>query len=325
MVAAEPKQNLKISVAVLTRQRPRMLAELIKSFGHMELPENCEVRCLIVENDKEPNTKDLVYSLFPLPNGLEVDYVLETDLGIPQARNRAAREALESRADVMTFVDDDEIVDEHWLSELVSSYRMGGCSLIGGPVRITLQDKNLSWIERSMYNGVQKHFEKLEAKANASTKENPQPVVTNNWLADVSLFGYENIWFDESLRFTGGSDSKFFRDVTTKGFKSRWNPDAIVYAVMPKDRLSFWDQFRTARDRTMNRFHLVLKNRKAAKVRLLFSVPIKVMVITALVIAVPFTRGKTLYGVARTAGWVVGRIGAAFGGKSKLYTKILGN
>ena len=91
--------HLKVVVASLTRGRPRMLAELIRSWGQMDLPENCDVRFLIVENDSQPASRGVVEAAEPLGNGARIDYVLETEPGIPFARNRAAREAIAQGAE----------------------------------------------------------------------------------------------------------------------------------------------------------------------------------------------------------------------------------
>lgn len=319
------QKHLSIVVAALTRKRPNMVADLIASLGDIKLPDNCDIRCLIVENDEAPNTKTQIENLMPLKNGLELTYVLETEPGIPFARNRAAEETVALGADLMTFVDDDETVDADWLVNLVTAYRNNDAVLVGGPVRVAPAVPNLTWLERSMHDGVAKHFKELEDRANNATAAKPQVVVTNNWLAETQLFTKYKLRFDPQLRFTGGEDSKFCRDVWALDLKTHWVPSAIVYATMPKDRLSFAHQFRDVRDRAITRFHMLHTKRRGARIRLIASVPFKALVALILLVAVPFTGGKTIFSLAATTGWIAGRAGAAFGQKSTLYTKIVGN
>lgn len=319
------EEHLSIVVAALTRRRPNMVASLIKSLGTMKLPDNCTIQCLIVENDDSPKTQSIIQNLLPLPNDLELTYALETEQGIPFGRNRAAKDAIAMGADLLAFIDDDETVEIDWLINLVDAYRTSGAPLVGGPVRVAPEVKNLSWLERAMHAGVEKSFKKIEEGVKSSTKERPQTIVTNNWLAETKLFTHYNLQFDPKMRLTGGTDSKFCRDVWNLGLKTYWEPTAIVLATMPKDRLSFSYQFRNARDRTMTRFHMLHTQRKAARLRLLASVPFKALVSIALLTALPFTNGKSIFALATTTGWIVGRIGAIFGKRSTLYSKLVGN
>lgn len=52
--------HLDITVAVLTRQRPRMLTSLLASWRETQLPAHCTIRFLVVENDTAPHSRDLV-------------------------------------------------------------------------------------------------------------------------------------------------------------------------------------------------------------------------------------------------------------------------
>ncbi len=111
-----------VTVAVLTRGRPVMLQALLDSWAGIDPPPDCVVRFLVVENDDEPRARDLVTARHPLPAGA-LDYVLETDPGIPFARNRAAREAIVAGHELLAFVDDDEVVARDWLDRLIAGYR----------------------------------------------------------------------------------------------------------------------------------------------------------------------------------------------------------
>ncbi|WP_299550644.1 glycosyltransferase family 2 protein [uncultured Tateyamaria sp.] len=317
--------TLKITVAALTRKRPRMLATLLDSYGAMMLPENCEVQCLIVENDETDASRYVVDQASQLANGLTVTYVLDTELGIPFGRNRAAKEAIAWGANLLTFVDDDEFVDREWLVEIVARYRKTGAALIGGPVLIPASQEDLTRLERIFHQELTDHYVQRAEGAIPAAEQGRASPVTNNWLGETKLFTEHGIWFDETLRFTGGSDSRFFHTARDMGLHLDWAPKAIVYATMSADRLNFKTQLREAHSRTINRIRLDQVNKRFYWLRLPFSLLLKLISATLLAITLPFTGGKGILKLTRRLGLVTGRISAAFGGNSSLYTKIFGN
>ncbi len=320
--------HLTITVAALTRGRPQMLERLILSWGQMDVPDNATVRCLIVENDDTALSEQIVLKHKLLANGLALDYVLETELGIPFGRNRAAKEAIAAGHDLLAFVDDDEYVAQDWLVRLLDGYRNSHAVLLGAPLRCAPAQDGLTSMQRLMHRNIKQRYDQKEARAAklASLNETPRvTVVTNNWLAETRLFDKDGIWFDENMRFTGGTDSKLCAEVKAAGFKVGWVADAHVYEIIPEDRLSFGYQFARARDQSNTHFARRIERQPFARYSVILRVPIKLIEITVLTIALPLTKGRTLLKIARSSGWLVGRIGASFGRQSSLYRTTTGS
>lgn len=329
-MTSNPARNrhLTIVVATLTRQRPTMLQALLLSWGRMVLPPDCTLRCLVVENDSAENSRQMVETC-RMPNGAALAYVLEPELGIPFARNRAAREAIAGGADLLAFVDDDEEVAPDWLDRLVAGYRRSDAVLIGAPLRIgPLTDPAARWSERLMHRSLSARYLRKEARAARRADLPGCPgvtVVTNNWLAETGLFTEHGLWFDETMRFTGGSDAKFCADARTAGLRVGWVTDAFVHETVPPERLSFLYQFRRGRDQSNTHFLRRIAKRPASRFGVLVSVPLRAVLVMALILALPLTRGRTYVDVARSAGWIVGRLSALAGRRSALYSQVTGN
>ena len=320
--------HLTITVSSLTRKRPAMVKALVESWGAMDVPDNCTVICLIVENDTAPETQALIEGMNPLPNGLAQRYVLEPEPGIPFGRNRAAKEAIANGSDLLVFADDDEVVAKDWLVRLVAGYRAGEAVLLGAPLRTAPPLDGLSKLEQIMHANIAARYTSKERRAASLASLNATPrvtVVTNNWMGETRLFSEAGIWFDESMRYTGGTDSKLCAEVKDAGYTVGWVKDAYVYETIPRDRLSFGYQFARARDQANTHFHRKMQAKPIALYGLILHLPTKTIAALALLIALPLTGGKTLLKLARTTGWMVGRIGAAFGTRSKLYTNITGD
>jgi len=318
---------LTIVIATLTRDRPQMLRALMESWGAMDLPPDCTLSCLVVENDSHPAALPVVRAADPLPNGLRVTHVLEPEQGIPFARNRAAREAVARGADLLAFVDDDEVVEPDWLVRMVAGYRASGAVLLGAPLRAAPLLGPVSWLRRLMYHNVAARYRHKEARAARLAGLAGTPgvtIVTNNWLADTRLFIDHGLWFDEEMRFTGGTDSKFHAEVRRRGLPTAWVSDAVVSEIVPADRLSFLYQYRRGRDQSTTAFRRKLEERPLAALTLPILLPLRLIAVILLALAVPFTAGQTLLPLARGLGFITGRLRAVVGLRSTLYRQVTG-
>lgn len=320
--------HLDITVAVLTRQRPRMLDSLLASWRETELPQHCTIRFLVVENDTKPHSRDLVEREAISFENSTLTHVLETEIGIPFGRNNAAREALSNGSKLLIFVDDDEVVAADWLVKLVSGYRSSQAVLLGAPLRAGACVPEAGRFARIMHRNIASRYRRIEKRAAAKATLNSTPgvtIVTNNWLAETSLFQEHDIWFDEALRYTGGSDAKFYDDVKAKGLTTGWVADAFVYETIPIERLSFNYQYARGRDQANSHFRRKLAQSPKKGWELLALVPLKAIIAVVLAVGIPITGGKTLLACARTTGWISGRIGVIRGQKSALYSEVTGS
>ena len=292
------------------------------------IPEKVKVTFLVVENDTEERSKDLIETLRPAFKNCDLVYALETEPGIPFARNRAATESIEIGSDLLLFVDDDEEVPRDWLQKIIQGYRNSEAKLIGAPLRARRPKEHLTFLQKLMFTNLKSRYRKKERRASrkASLKGTTGvTIVTNNWLAETSLFSEHNIWFDESMRHTGGTDSKFYAEVIAKGIQTAWVQGAHVYETIPPERLSFLYQYGRARDQSNTNFRR--KNNGTVRLNLivLTSILIKLIAVIGLIITLPITAGRTLMTLARALGWIAGRIGAIAGSKSTLYSSTTGN
>ncbi|KQU62749.1 hypothetical protein ASC75_16345 [Aminobacter sp. DSM 101952] len=316
--------RLRLCVAAITRQRPIMLGELLASWTACEMPPFTDVSFIVVENSAQPDCRDIVLGA---AKGLELDYRLEPCIGIPFARNRAVEHALESGADLVAFVDDDERVAADWLVELVAEYRRSRALLIGGPVEAQPPAVPLSRWRRAILRGVQQRFRHKAAVArrqSAAGRPERITIVTNNWLAQRDLFVVHRLRFDERDPMSGGSDSAFDHEVTRRGLAKAWADRAMVYETMPPSRLTFSYQFRRARDQSLASFTRKGRggDRRAASIAVLLAFRLLATAVTAL--TVPVRGGPGVLALARASGWSAGRILGLLGSRSRLYAEVTG-
>lgn len=204
-----------------------MLQRLIDSYFRLKVPSDISVNLLIVENDSQPNCKSLVEA--ESQNGLlPIDYYHEPRLGIPIARNRCVKLAINRNQDYIAFIDDDEWFTDSWLETIWQYHQtQPPNSVIQGSVKSELPAD------------APKHLYPFFQRKDQPTGQKLHMCRTNNVLVPLSLFTHHGLLFDESRPFAGGTDSKLFRAAHALGVPLIYCSEAMVYEEVPRTRLSY--------------------------------------------------------------------------------------
>jgi glycosyltransferase involved in cell wall biosynthesis len=135
-----------ITVAVCTRDRPDGLARLLATLRDQEY---ARMRVLVVDNaPSDRRTRQLVSAL---SREQDIEYILEPRPGLSWARNRAIEEI---DTEVIAWVDDDELCDPWWSTEIARGFvEVSGADAVTGIViPAELRTQSQVWFER--YFGV---------------------------------------------------------------------------------------------------------------------------------------------------------------------------
>lgn len=318
--------GLNVLVVTLTRRRPEMLANLLASWLELDLTEGNEVYFLVVENDDQPNSEELVRSFLASDGSARIQYVLETKPGIPLARNRALDFARSGNMDLLCFVDDDEVVTRDWLVELLKEYRRSGAVLIGGPARPKRPVHPLNRTSEAIFAAL----ELEEAKRERHWAEKAKKAVyshitvgTYNWMIDLNATRELKPRFDEKMRWSGGSDAQFCADLKSEGITISWAPNAIVYETQPAERLTGYYILNTARERYKTYLERKLRENPFIAIYIAILLPLK---LTGILIALPISvfRKRIWIKLLRACGWIWAVFDVMFRKSSRLYEKTTG-
>jgi succinoglycan biosynthesis protein ExoM len=321
--------HLTVAVCAITRNRRSMFSDMLASFRSMSVPADVTVVFVFVENNGEATVKPVIDEYRAAMPGRDVRFAHEPDLGIPVARNRAIDEALDAGADVVLFVDDDETVADDWLERMIDRYRTTELMLIGGPVRPAFYGPPENRWQLGIRRGIEDRYKDKIDKANARLRNGTQnriTVITSNWLADAVLFTRHRLRFDPNLRFTGGSDTQFFRDAVACGTVTGWCPDAFVYEMQPPERVSARYQYWRAAEQARASLHAKIRKigKPAALAQFIPLCIARSFGLAATALLIPLLGGRIAVRVARSAGWIAGRTTGFFGAQSSLYRRTTG-
>ncbi len=216
---------LRITLCVITRRRPAELQRLLGSLERLRGPAGTALSLLVVENDEAGSegatTRALATSRLP------TRHVFEPRVGIPFARNRCLDEAA-AASDYLVFLDDDETVDPALVERLLATARATDAAIVTGPALPAFPPDAPAWAARS---GA---YDPPRYATGA-----PRPFAyTNNVLFAAELVRDGAARFDESMRYTGGSDKEFFARLARAGHRIVWADDAVTFEWYPRERLT---------------------------------------------------------------------------------------
>jgi succinoglycan biosynthesis protein ExoM len=133
ILGAEPDDRL-IAVCICTAARPRSLETVLRAVGAANLAVVGQVTVIVVDNRPGTGAGRAVENArgsLPVPVELHV----EPQAGISFARNRAVAAALAGGADLLAFLDDDDLPQPDWLDQLLRVQRMTGADIVFGGSR----------------------------------------------------------------------------------------------------------------------------------------------------------------------------------------------
>ncbi|MEP1094355.1 MAG: glycosyltransferase family 2 protein [Cyclobacteriaceae bacterium] len=227
-----------IAIGLGTRDRPKMLSQILESFARLKLPEEVVVKLIICENGSSKEVKELV-SEFEKKLPFEITFLQETVIGIVFMRNMILNEAINNGSSFLAFVDDDEQVDPHWLVRLEEARVKFSADVVQGHVEQHFPlVPNLDLLQKFFPGSFDKN-----------TGDELDVAYTNNVLFDVSLVRNLGLRFNERFNLTGGSDSFFFSQLKEKGARIVFCKEAIVTETVPESRANIeWVLSRTYRN-----------------------------------------------------------------------------
>ncbi|HEY7768427.1 glycosyltransferase, partial [Longimicrobium sp.] len=126
---------MKVAVCAVTYLRPRGLARLLEGLAALRFGggRGPELEIVVVDNDPARSAEavcDEWSDRLPWP----LRYRHEERRGVSHARNAAVAAAREAGAEMMAFIDDDEVPQPGWLDELLRVQAQHDADVVAGPV-----------------------------------------------------------------------------------------------------------------------------------------------------------------------------------------------
>ncbi|WP_208349027.1 glycosyltransferase family A protein [Pseudaestuariivita rosea] len=306
-----------IAIGTITRRRADMLKKLLDSYVAMQRPADANLIFIIVEND-DAKTLTAQIDAFQTSVDAPVIYDLEQTPAIPLARNKVLELALEHGCDFLTFVDDDEFVDQDWLVKIYRAMDAHNLDLAGGPIRQVPYTDELSFWQKHQLDFTNEILAKRHEEYRDRIHESDDALMkiySNNWCCRLSFVKENDLRFSTELLVSGGSDLRFCNDLRDQGGRIGWVQDAWLTETIPPHRLTLRYFYKRSRDHATLR-HYFSPKRRGRLIKISVSRSLEAVLS---LIAVPIKGPRYFIKTIRKAALAAGAMTALFGGQSKHY------
>lgn len=227
---------MKLVFAFCTYNRASRLPALIRAMRLQSCPADVEI--LAINNNSRDDTL-LVLQLLAQESGAPLRIVTETRQGIVAARNRALAEAAE--ADILVFIDDDELPLPGTLEAAYHAIVVEGAQCVGGRLVVDFEDHpRPRWLGDELlgFLGALDYGD-----SPFWIKDRTTPVWTGNIAYDMRVFRtHPELRFDHRFdrvgeAMGGGEDAAMFASLLALGVRIRYQPEMLMRHFVEPSRL----------------------------------------------------------------------------------------
>jgi len=221
--------GVNLCICIATYKRPLGLARLLRGIDELCFAESMVPSIVVIVVDNDPaRTAERPFAELSVTLRWPAIYVSEPRRGIPFARNAGVRTALATHAELIAFIDDDEVPASNWLEALLLAMTAHNAAVVTGPVLPRFELPVADWILKGQFFERPRHV----------TGTRLDRAATNNVLMRAKVFEQLGRGFDETLGLIGSDDTEFFLAVAQAQHPIVWVDEAVVYEWHPASRVS---------------------------------------------------------------------------------------
>lgn len=225
-----------ISVIVCTYDREQILARMLKSFFEQKDLDKIDYEFIIIDNNSAQDSWSVAKRFMHSP---KVSYVHEKEIGLSFARNRGIAE---SKGEIVAFLDDDVVVDTHWLHKLQECFQETGADVVAGRSHLLLEKEEPIWLGPLF----KRALSQVDLGSSRSVVLNGNDVFGLNLAIRKPIIQLAGR-FNEKLgrrgkELIGGEETDLLRRISSLKKKIVYDPEVIVHHIIDAERLD-WDYF----------------------------------------------------------------------------------
>lgn len=232
-----------VSVVICTYNRASILEETLQSFVDVRGAQDACVELLIVDNNSNDLTAQVVDRYKAQLPGMR--YVFEPELGLSYARNAGIRQA---RGALVAYVDDDVLFDAGWIEAVRKIFLdTPEASCMGGQSIPIFEGGRPEWLKDSFLGTYGSTLSGMSIKW-MLYPEHPyglNMVFRRDVFARVGMFNPSLGRIKDNL--LSMEETEYFMRVSQAGLKVIYNPAALLYHRIPASR--------TEKDWIMSRYY----------------------------------------------------------------------
>ncbi|CAN5145393.1 glycosyltransferase family 2 protein [soil metagenome] len=234
---------INISIIIPTCNRADQLFATLNSLMEIEF-DTSKFEIIVVDNGSEDNTKEIVENFIAKFPEHHIHYFYDAIPGLLTGRHRGAKEAF---GNILVFIDDDIEADRNWLTSIAEAFLNPDVHLVGGKSLPKYEVHPPDWLENFWKNdAVGKRCPWLSLLDLGEVSKQIDPIfvwglnfsIRKKTLYDLGGFHPDNVPSDLQY-LQGDGETGLSQKMRALEFKAMYVPGALVYHVIPNERLTF--------------------------------------------------------------------------------------
>lgn len=217
---------MELSIIISTYNNAASLLRTLDSVAKQDYDKK-EWECVIVNNNSTDDTAERVAAFIKEHSDLNIRLVEESQQGLSFARNRGIAE---SKGRFVAFIDDDETINEGFVSAYIDIFHNHGAFVAAGALKVCYDSKRPKWMSHYTEKMIANPFDLGNSVVTITKSVTP---TGGNMAFNREVFNlYGN--FDTNLgrkggELFGGEENDIFARIRDLGERVFYAPQAIAY------------------------------------------------------------------------------------------------
>lgn len=254
---------IRLSLVIATYNRAEQLMVTLGSVAMQSAaPETWE--CIVVDNNSSDDTRQRIVTFAKQHSRLNIRYIFEKNQGLSHARNAGITA---SCGDIVAFIDDDERIVEEFITAYIELFDQHPDAMAaGGKIIAEYPTGRPRWMSHYTEQPIANPMDFGESVRLFPTGRIPGG---GNMAMRRRLFDIVGV-FNTTLgrtgkRLLGGEESDLFERIARNGHKVHYVPRAVMYHIIPAEKLTRDYFVRLATNTGISQRSRVEQNNRLAK------------------------------------------------------------
>lgn len=227
-----------VTACICTRNRADTLQMVLRSLNELTVPTGLSFNAIIIDNNSNDHTP-VVAKEFVKQKPTRFAYFREDTLGLSTARNRGL---LETRSDIIAFLDDDAVPRSGWLEAIVDGYSQGDdVAVVGGQIVLAFRDDSLPpWFDASLHGCYSERIVPTPGIIECHSVSDYPYGANISYRRDIAamLGGFNPELGRRGKRLLSYEESHLCERIHRAGYRVLLHPKSIVDHYVGKERIS---------------------------------------------------------------------------------------
>lgn len=254
---------IRLSLVIATYNRAEQLMVTLGSVATQNAaPATWE--CIVVDNNSADDTRQRIETFAQEHSELNIRYVFEENQGLSHARNAGIAA---SRGDIVAFIDDDERIVEEFITAYIELFdHHPDAMAAGGKIVAEYPTGRPRWMSRYTEQPIANPMDFGDSVRLFPTGRIPgggNMAMRRTLLESIGIFN--TALGRTGKRLLGGEESDLFERIARGGHKVYYTPRAIMYHIIPAEKLTRDYFVRLATNTGVSQRTRAMQNNRLAK------------------------------------------------------------